>query len=373
MHLPNLSLKDKGQNLLQIATEYLQHTVAPQAAQIDREPAILQQALQGMGDRCLLALRVPEDLGGGGLSEADYYHFQILIARYSGALAFLQTQHQSAASLLAASNNKSLQQLYLPWMGKGEKLVGVGFSQLRRRGKPMMKALKTEQGYLLEGEVPWITGFGFFDRFIVGATLPDGRELYGMVPLQNSQQQSGGVISFSAPMDLIAMPSTNTVSAKLSGWFLDEAKVITVKAARAIDENSKKNVLHHGFFALGCAYAALDILERIYQKKRLFFLHESWQLLKKEVTSCDRAMFAALSSSNSSYESKLQLRASAINLAGRCSQAAVIASSGAANERDDAAGRVYREALLFSVSGQTTAVMEQSLKKLLSPTLMSPR
>lgn len=364
MHLPSLSPTNKGQKVLQIATEYLQQTIAPKAAQIDREPVALQQALQGMGDRSLLALKVPQDLGGAGLSEADYYHFKIMIARYSGALAFLQTQHQSAASLLAASNNKSLQQLYLPLMGKGERLVGIGFSQLRRRGKPMMKALKTEEGYLLEGNVPWITGFGFFDRFIIGATLPDGRELYGMLPLQNSQQESGGAISFSPPMDLVAMSSTNTVSAKLTDWFLDEANVVALKAARSIHENSKKNVLHHGFFALGCAYAGLDILESTYQKKQLSFLYESWQLLKKEVISCHQSMFAALSSSNSSYKSKLQLRASAINLAGRCSQAAVIASSGAANERDNAAGRVYREALLFSVSGQTTSVMEESLKKL---------
>jgi alkylation response protein AidB-like acyl-CoA dehydrogenase len=364
MDLPSYSFTDKGQKILQIAAEYLR-TIAPKAAQIDRDPAILQQTLRGMRDRSLLALKVPKDLGGAGLSETDYYYFQILIARHSGALAFLQTQHQSAGSLLATSDNKSLQQLYLPSMGKGEKLVGVGFSQLRRREKPMTKAVKTDAGYLLEGEVPWITGFGLFDRFIIGATLPDGRELYGMLPFQPSKQAWGGKIEFSLPMNLIAMTSTNTVSAKLTGWLLDEANVIAIKAARSIHENSKKNVLHHGCFALGCAYAGLDILENTYQKKQLSFLQESWQLLEKEVTSCAQAMFAALLSSHSSNQSKLQLRAWAINLAGRCSQAAVIASSGAANAQDNAAGRVYREALLFSVSGQTTAVMEESLKKLL--------
>jgi hypothetical protein len=38
----------------------------------------------------------------------------------------------------------------------------------------------------------------------------------------------------------------------------------------------------------------------------------------------------------------------------------VIASGGAANIIDHPAGRVYREALQFSVSGQTSAVMENS-------------
>jgi hypothetical protein len=69
-------------------------------------------------------------------------------------------------------------------------------------------------------------------------------------------------------MDLIAMTSSNTVSAKLTGWFLEEANVVALKAARSIHENSKKNVLHHGFFALGCAYAGLDILEHRFSNRK---------------------------------------------------------------------------------------------------------
>ena len=76
--------------------------------------------------------------------------------------------------------------------------------------------------------------------------------------------------------------------------------------------------------------------------------------------------FKALTSSTIAYESKLKLRSQATNLAQRCSQAAVIVSSGAANYLNNSAGRVYREALLFSVSGQTIDVMEMTLKQLLS-------
>jgi hypothetical protein len=95
-------------------------------------------------------------------------------------------------------------------------------------------------------------------------------------------------------------------------------------------------------------------------------LAESWKSLSHEVNNCQEKMLTATSSANFMYEEKLELRAWAINLAGRCSQAAVIASSGAANYQHHTAGRIYREALLFSVSGQTTDVMEKSLKKLLA-------
>ena len=346
---------EKTQELLQTAEAYFQAIVAPKAATIDRNATYLKQTLIAMGDLSLLALRVPQSLGGAGFKEIDYRYFQILIARYSGALAFLQTQHQSAGSMLAASNNSELKHQYLPFMGRGKKLVGVGFSQLRRPGNPIMKARPVTGGYILSGQIPWITGWGFFAYFIVGATLPDGRELYGLLPLQAQE----GLIRFSDPMELMAMNSTNTVSAEIEDWFLANDQVVAIKPAGSIHEKSKKNVLHHGFYAVGCAQAGLDILHTSYQKKQLDFLQESYRSLQQELDNCRQQMLANIT--GSTYQTKLNLRGWAINLAGRCSQAAVIASSGAANYQDHPAGRVYREALLFSVSGQTTAVMAESL------------
>jgi alkylation response protein AidB-like acyl-CoA dehydrogenase len=68
-----------------------------------------------MGDRNLLALRVPQQWGGAGVDEATFRELQIMMACYSGALAFLQAQHQSAGSNLVASEN-SIKQEYLPLM-----------------------------------------------------------------------------------------------------------------------------------------------------------------------------------------------------------------------------------------------------------------
>ena len=351
-------------NILNLTQNYLEQNIISQAAAIDRDPVQLKQALQDLGKLKILALKVPQSLGGSGLSAQDYAHFQILVARYSGALLFLQTQHQSAASKLASCNNKILQKQFLPYMKTGEKLVGVGFSHLRRSGQPMVKAVEVDQGYIISGEVPWITGFDFFDNFIIGASLPDGQEVYAMLPFKNQIQSSGGSIKFSAPLELIAMTATNTVTAKLDNWLLSKDLVLNVKPKDSIHYSSRKNIMNHGFFALGSAYAALDILQQVYQKKQLEFIQQSWQSLKQEVTACNKAMFDVLDSRETAYESKLKLRSQAIHLAQRCSQAAVIVSSGAANYLNNSAGRVYREALLFSVSGQTTDVMEMTLEQL---------
>jgi alkylation response protein AidB-like acyl-CoA dehydrogenase len=368
--------RDNQQMLLDLAESYLQESVAPIAGEIDRDPEVLRDALKGIGDRFLLALRVPKCWGGAEVSEETYRHFQQLVPRYSGALAFLQTQHQSAGQILTNSNNEFLKQQYLPRMGNGQVLVGVGFSQLRRLGEPLVKALPVEGGYQLEGKVPWVTGFGFFHNFIVGATLPDGSAIYGVLPFTETIQAVSDVmdatstqssITFSEPMQLAAMESTNTVTATLTHWFLPDEHVVFVKPAGAIHENDKRNVLHHGFFALGCARAGLDIVEAVYQAKQLPFIRSALESLHEELTRCQSDMMQALPPDSQSWEERLQLRAWAIDLAIRCASAAVTVSSGAANSINHPAQRVYREALVFAVSGQTTAVMEATLARLSEP------
>ena len=343
-------------SLLEIAETYCRE-VAPQAAIVDREPEALKKALQGLGDRALLALKVPLNWGGSQLIELDFRCFQMIVTRYSGALAFLQAQHQSAGSLLVNSRNEALKQEYLPRMGTGQALVGVGFSHLRRRGEPPLGAIATAGGYRITGSLPWITGFGFFEQVVIGAALPNGEAVYGMMPFQES-----GAIHLSKPMELIAMASTNTVSATLTDWFLPSDHVVAVVPGELIHQKDRQNVLNQGFFALGCAQAGLDILEQTYQRKQLSFLQQTYRVLDEELTRCRQAMLKVLS--EGTFAQRLRLRAWAINLAGRCSQAAVTASSGAANSWSHPAGRVYREALLFTVSGQTTAVMEATLKTL---------
>ena len=315
-------------------------------------------------DRSLLALRVPKLWGGVEVSDQTFRHFQQLVARYSGALAFLQIQHQSAAAFISYSENESLKQRYPPQIAKGQILVGGGLSQLRRKGEAPVKAFPVEGGYQVEGKVPWVTGFDFFKDFIVGAVLPDSRAIYGIVPFTETYQEAGGAISFSEPMQLSAMASTNTVSATFTNWFLPEESVVLVaKKAGTIHESDKKNVLFAGFLALGCARAGLDIVETAAKTKQLDFLYNAFESLNDKLTCCQTAMMQDTAAKSHSFEENLQLRVWAINLAGRCAQAAVTVSSGAANYKHHAAQRVYREALMFTVSVQTTEIMEATLAR----------
>ncbi|MEG5038250.1 MULTISPECIES: acyl-CoA dehydrogenase family protein [unclassified Microcoleus] len=350
-----------SQEILNSTETYLQKCVAPQAEIIDSDSEALKTAVAGLDNRSLLALRVPQKWGGGEIAPEIFYQYQELTARYSGALSFLQTQHHSATGMLANSDNEMLKSRYLPAIAQKELRLGIGFSHLRRAGDPAVTATPVKAAYLLSGKVPWVTGFGLFQKFIVAAVLPDERAVFGLVPFTNSERESGK-IAFSEIMQLIAMNSTNTVTATLDNWLLHESEIISVKPVGWISENDSKNILNFVPGTFGCIRAGLDVIAAAAAAKNSPFITAACQKLEQKL---DRLKQNFSQSQHSSKAEQLALRAQAIDLAVRCGHAAVAVSSGAANGVLHPAGRVYREALVYTVSGQTKDVMEATLDRLI--------
>jgi alkylation response protein AidB-like acyl-CoA dehydrogenase len=346
--------------VLQRAVDYLMGEVRPRAQEIDQDVEALKVALQGMCERDLMALKRPAAYGGPAMAEGDFRRFQEEVARVSGSLAFLQTQHQSAVSMLAKSENTSLKDRYLPKMGNGEKLVGIGFSQLRRPGPPIMRAIRVDGGYQLSGTVPWITGWSLYPEFLVGACLEGGESLFAVVPLST---QAG--IQVAPPMRLAAMESAMTVSAEFSGWLVPDEDVAFIKPGNWIQNNDMINIALQGHFALGCARGALDVLHTAAEKRGASFLLETLEKLGAELVECKIQTTRAQRGEDIVTDERLAVRAWAIDLAVRCAHAAVTASSGAANSLSHPAQRIYREALVYTVSAQTTPIMEATLKRLI--------
>jgi alkylation response protein AidB-like acyl-CoA dehydrogenase len=262
--------------------------------------------------------------------------------------------------MLIQSYNTQLQAEYLPKMSHGNVKIGVGFSQLRRLGNPLIIAIPVPGGYQLNGFVPWVTGWGIFEEFVVAATLPDGQSVWGLVPF--SEQKIGeSAITFSSPMSLCAMTSTNTVTATFNQWFLPQEKVISIHPVGWMQNNDKAKVLQASFLALGCAKAGLDIVETAVQKTGFSFIKDAFNSLNQELNQCRSQIF---SFQNINTSEKYKLRAQAIELSVRCAHAAITVSSGAANLNSHSAQRIYREALVFTVSGQTTELMEATLEQI---------
>ncbi|HRJ25984.1 MAG TPA: acyl-CoA dehydrogenase family protein [Fimbriimonadaceae bacterium] len=351
--------------ILAIAEAYLESEVRPNAAALDSEPEALRRALHGLAERELLALRRPEVWGGPALSDLGVRTFQEAVARSSGALAFLQTQHQSAAGMIAKSTNAELQAATLPKMANGERLIGIGFSQLRRSGPPLMQATPEPGGYRLQGHVPWVTGFGFFPEFLIGASLETGESVLGLVPFVPARSPDGGEIQFSPPMRLAAMESAQTVTADLTRWFLPHEAVVFVQPARWIQLNDQINITLQGWFAMGCTRGSLDILEEAAQRKKNQAIGHAAESLLQEWEELRHQLLQAQAGSEETTQERLELRAWAIELCVRAAHAAIAATGGSANSAGHPAQRLFREALVYTVSAQTEPIQTATLDRLI--------
>lgn len=343
--------------------------VTPTPAAMEQDPAALMQGLQNLGEHELLALKVPEVCGGKGWGRGNYFAFQQALSCHSGTLAFTQTQHQTAATFIANGENDELKADYLPAMARGQYLVGVGYSHLRRPGTPSLTAIPCDRGYRLNGTIPWITGWGIFEAAVIAAVLPNGESVWGLLPLQNTPQgqshpQSPTPIhaQFSEPFPLAAMPATQTVAATLQDYELEHHRVLGLKPSDWITQKDQTGVLNAAALSLGAAEAALMIVQQASDRNP--DLSPAAQALAAQLQDCQHRITAEIHTPMLALEHHVQLRSAAIALAGRCAQAAVTVSRGSANHLSHAAGRIYREVLVFTVSGQTPIVLRETLAQI---------
>lgn len=346
-----------------IAHAFLRTEVAPRAQELDQSPDALADVMRKFAAAGLMSLRRPKEFGGPEISEADFRDFQQEAARASGVFAFLQTQHQSGVAMIARGASPEVAARVLRGTDTGLTTIGIGFSQLRRPGPPIMRATPADGGVILDGHVPWVTGFGYYQQFLIGAQLPDGQSVFALMPLA-SGHHGGGMVTVSPTMKLAAMQSANTVTVDLTNVFVPSEDVLFTKPAGWIAQNDMINVALQGHFAIGCAQSALDVLEDTFQRRNQPFLCDALAQLTREWEQA-RADLEYHSTAETTTDARLQARAHAIEVMLRAAQIAVVANSGASNYLTHPAQRIYREALVFAVSAQTTAIMEATIQRLL--------
>ncbi|AFZ48687.1 hypothetical protein Cyast_2745 [Cyanobacterium stanieri PCC 7202] len=342
---------------------FLQKNISKKASSLDRDKDLLKQVFFALAkDNPLwLSLKLPVEWGGLGVSDEIFFTSKMVMAKYSGALAFLQAQHQTAVGMLSKSDNEVMQQKYLPDIAKGLSFCGVAFSHLRRWQNPPLRAFVDGEGYRLTGDIFWITGFHVFEHFVVGAVLEDGRELYAIAPFANLNKD-GGKIIINKSMKLGAMEATNTVSATMERWYIHPHNIIKINPPQTIVIDSEKKVLNNSAFNLGCVEGSLSLIKENAGKLQLQSVFYNYEKLVTEFENLKENILVEVKKPSKTIQQKLILRAKAINLAFRCTQGAIITSKGSANLHNNTAQRLYKEALVYSISGQTIPILEKSFE-----------
>lgn len=199
---------------------FLMQRVAAVASRMDDDATVLQDVFTEFTRQQGLTVRIPAAEGGRFLSEPGFASFRIQLARYSGALSFLQAQHQVAVSWFAkAPEPQRVRPWYRQILQEG-RAFGIGF--LSPRHTPL-QVRQEGTTYLLSGDIPWITGYGFLQE-IVTSFPHNGQRHFCLLPFHTCTRAAGHV-TYSEPLALVVFNALNTVQAHLEHWPVPQEQI----------------------------------------------------------------------------------------------------------------------------------------------------
>ncbi|WP_214369498.1 acyl-CoA dehydrogenase family protein [Pseudonocardia sp. H11422] len=205
------------------AARIADEVLAPHAAAADDpargvDPAHVAQ----LADAGLLSVRIPRAEGGHGADDRVDAETVELISGACGATWFVTTQHltpqgMSRGRLTGLADSAVVVcpagQRYRAGLADASTLAGIATSHLRRPGAPAVRAEPaTGGGWTFTGHADWCTGWGLIDLVMIGATTPDDRYVFALLPATERPGLRAG-----PEIPLAVMAGTRTVALDLDG------------------------------------------------------------------------------------------------------------------------------------------------------------
>jgi alkylation response protein AidB-like acyl-CoA dehydrogenase len=160
------------------------------------------------------------DAGMYGLEGADFPTVcRVVETLASGCLttAFVWVQHLGAVRAAASSDNPTMRE-WLPLLSSGERRAGLALGGALR-GEPTLVADEVDEGWVLDGVSPFVSGWGRIDVVHTAARTRDERVVWGLVDVEEPAVER---------LQLAALNATATVRAAFRGVVLPAERVTSV-------------------------------------------------------------------------------------------------------------------------------------------------
>ena len=273
---------------------------------------------------------------------------------------FVWTQHHSPVRTVMRGTNEAMRQTWLPRLTSGDALAGVAFTHLRRPGAPAVTARRDGDGWLVDGDIAWLTSWGLADVFLIGAQAEqsgsDVDVVWALVDLHGHRE------AIAEPLQLAAMNGTATVRLRLSGLRIDDSDVVVVDPLAQWRAEDAARTADVSAAVFGVTREAVRRLrERDEPAAR-----EAAQAMDVQLHQLRSAAYALIDDvpPGERVEERLGIRAQAHALACRATAALVAAGAGRSMLLDAPAQRLARVALFLMVQGQTAPVRAATLAAL---------
>jgi alkylation response protein AidB-like acyl-CoA dehydrogenase len=303
---------------------------------------------------------VPPAFGGQGWEERDLVHAYLRLSGACLATAFILTQPHGACRRIVASDNDELKARVLPQIAQGGAFASVGISHLttsrRHVNRPVLAARETNDGFLLEGTIPWVTGGDHADYIVTGATCEDGRQILAVLPTNLPGVQP------LEPARLVGLTSTHTGEVRCDQVQLADEWLLAGPVENVLSQGKAAGTggVQTSALALGLAAAALEYFAAEAEKRPE--LVQAAESLLDEHRSLKNDLFTVVEGQSACSLEDLRSRANSLVL--RSAQAALTAAKGSGYVIGHPAGRWCREALFFLVWSCPQPVMAAALCEL---------
>lgn len=334
-----------------------------QSAKLNVVNAWPTEQLHRMSNVGVLGWLIPEEFGGSDVTNLELTIGYEQLSAACLASTFVLTQRNAAIQRIVRSGNEVLKKDILPELATDSLFATVGISHLttsrQHLREPAVTAERLDAGYILNGEVPWVTGADKADIIVCGGTLEDGTQI--LVALETCTEG----VEIAPAVPLMALNSSRTATVKLNKVFVSLEFLLHGPVENVMKQTGGgPGSYTTSALAVGHAGNAIRLLRG--ESDRRPELGEILQSFAHEhaAISADLSLVAAESPDTPPHLSAETMRQRSNSLALRASQACLAASKGAGFVASHPASRLVAEAMFFLVWSCPQPVVLGNLREL---------
>jgi len=269
---------DETQTFVQkTARDYATRVIMPEAAAIDREERFPRAILKGLAELGLMAVGVPEELGGSGAGTVAYALAMQEVARACASTAVTMAVTNMVGEVIAAFGSDAQRKAYNPKLASGEYAAGSFALSEPGAGSDAggMTTTATRDGdaWVINGQKQWITSGAHAGVMVVWARTGDREKLPGTRGISCFLVEGGtkGLIIGKAE-DKHGIRGSNTVSLTFDDCRVPESALLGelnsgFRIAMMALDGGRIGIASQ---AIGIATAALDEAARYARERKQF-------------------------------------------------------------------------------------------------------
>jgi alkylation response protein AidB-like acyl-CoA dehydrogenase len=278
-----------------------------------------------------------------GLAAAGPYDIRIAGAMVetfaSGCLAttFVWIQHHGAVIAAASSERPGIAERWLEPLTRGELRGGIALAGVRP-GTERLRVRATDDGYVLDGHVPWVTGWDMIDVLHLAAV--DENDIVHFLLVDARESATLAV----RPLQLVAVQASRTVNVAFDGHLVPADRLASTRPYPEWAASEAAGSALNGFLALGLVRRCDRLLDG--------------EPFAAELAACREALMTADAAAVPAA------RAAASELALRATARLAVHTGSRSVLRDHHAQRLIREAAFLLVFGTRPGIRDALLARL---------